>query len=251
MHSRKCENDQNNSEAPRRENSKHVTDQPNALRRLLVKHVYGDHNKSKDVRNALNQLISTQSPDFFGLNIGSGDTFFSENIKNVDITPGANTHYTASIESLPFEDNTVDLIITQEVLEHVENPIIAAGEIARVLKPGGKAYIQVPFIIGYHPCPSDYWRFTHEGIEQLARQGRLAVIARGYSVGPATGFYRIAVEFAAVLASTLYAKLYLPTKAVLCIALYPLKLLDPLLKKSPQAHRIPGGVYVICQKKNN
>jgi ubiquinone/menaquinone biosynthesis C-methylase UbiE len=42
-----------------------------------------------------------------------------------------------NIESLPFENNTFDLIISLWVFEHVENPQKVYTEIARVLKPGG------------------------------------------------------------------------------------------------------------------
>lgn len=49
-----------------------------------------------------------------------------------------------SIESLPFKDNTQDLIICSEVLEHMDNPEKALFEIKRVLKKGGYAIISMP-----------------------------------------------------------------------------------------------------------
>ena len=49
-----------------------------------------------------------------------------------------------SAYSLPFPDNTFDLIVCSEVLEHLHEYIDAVIEINRVLKPGGKFFASVP-----------------------------------------------------------------------------------------------------------
>ena len=43
----------------------------------------------------------------------------------------------ASLESLPFEDNSFDVVVSLWVLEHLENPSKVFKEISRVLKPDG------------------------------------------------------------------------------------------------------------------
>jgi len=68
------------------------------------------------------------------------------------------------------------------------------------------------------------------------------------AVGPATGFHRIAVEFAATIAASICTRLYIPTKAAMALLLYPIKWLDPLLMKGPQGDRIAGGYVVICKR---
>lgn len=50
----------------------------------------------------------------------------------------------AAGENLPFPDSSFDLILSHEVLEHVVDDRQAAAEMARVLKPGGRAVIFVP-----------------------------------------------------------------------------------------------------------
>lgn len=47
-------------------------------------------------------------------------------------------------ESLPFPDNSFDLIHTSHVFEHLEDPLKAGKEAYRVLKPGGLIFIEVP-----------------------------------------------------------------------------------------------------------
>jgi SAM-dependent methyltransferase len=50
----------------------------------------------------------------------------------------------AAGENLPFPDSSFDLILSHEVLEHVVDDHQAAAEMARVLKPGGRAVVFVP-----------------------------------------------------------------------------------------------------------
>ena len=75
------------------------------------------------------------------------------------------------IHQMPFADNSLDAIVCAAVLEHVENPILAAKELFRTLKPGGYCYIYVPFLYYYHIPESglykDYWRFTEDGLRSI------------------------------------------------------------------------------------
>lgn len=48
-------------------------------------------------------------------------------------------------EKFPFQDNTFDLIWCSEVLEHLYFPLFALGEFKRVLRPGGKLLVTVPY----------------------------------------------------------------------------------------------------------
>jgi SAM-dependent methyltransferase len=47
----------------------------------------------------------------------------------------------ANLESLPFEDGAFDLLLSTQVIEHVLDAPAAAGELARVLRPGGRLVI--------------------------------------------------------------------------------------------------------------
>ena len=49
-----------------------------------------------------------------------------------------------SAYSLPFQNNSLDLVVCSEVLEHLHHYNDAVKEIHRVLKPGGKFYASVP-----------------------------------------------------------------------------------------------------------
>jgi SAM-dependent methyltransferase len=50
----------------------------------------------------------------------------------------------ADLARLPFKDETVDIVISMSVVEHLENPPGVFGELARVLKPKGVVVLQTP-----------------------------------------------------------------------------------------------------------
>lgn len=50
----------------------------------------------------------------------------------------------ADMEHLPFKDNSIDLIMVFDVIEHLSHPEKGFSEIARVLKPGGKLLLHIP-----------------------------------------------------------------------------------------------------------
>lgn len=119
------------------------------------------------------------------LDIGKGDRINKKNdwmiplvqkidYKILDVAPVYNADIVGDIHDLPLPDNSVDGIVCFAVLEHVHNPIRAMEEMRRVLKPGGKLFIYVPFLFYYHSHGDghdygDYWRFTEDTIKLLAR----------------------------------------------------------------------------------
>jgi SAM-dependent methyltransferase len=64
----------------------------------------------------------------------------------------------AAGENLPFPDSSFDLILSHEVLEHVADDRQAAAEMARVLRPGGRAVVFVPSRGYPFETHGIYWR---------------------------------------------------------------------------------------------
>ena len=80
-----------------------------------------------------------------------------------------------NVKSIPFEDNSFDIIILDQVLEHLSNLKLTMKEIKRVLKKGGLLYIGVPDVDGYND-DIYYWiirehiqHFSIVGIKLLAQ----------------------------------------------------------------------------------
>ncbi len=51
----------------------------------------------------------------------------------------------ADAHRLPFADESLEFVIASEIVEHLNDPVAAAREIWRVLKPGGKAVVSTPY----------------------------------------------------------------------------------------------------------
>ncbi len=89
------------------------------------------------------------------------------NVVNYEIVPYPSTDVLGVAESLPFKDNTFDAVFSFAVLEHVKDPFSCASELARVLKPGGTIYCQIPFLQPFHAYPHHYYNMTQSGLWNL------------------------------------------------------------------------------------
>lgn len=94
----------------------------------------------------------------------------------------------AACEALPYAAHSFDLVLSHEVLEHVNDDRQAAAEIARVLKPGGRAVIFAPNRLYPFETHGHYWRGQyHFGNTPLinylpdALRNRLAPHVRAYT----------------------------------------------------------------------
>ena len=99
--------------------------------------------------------------------------------------------------SLPLESIYCDTAICTDVLEHLEDPLLAILETWRVLKYGGYAIYTVPLFWHLHEEPRDFYRFTKHGLNYLFKKGGFEVI----EITALTGF---TVTFAQELVYFLY-----------------------------------------------
>jgi SAM-dependent methyltransferase len=119
-------------------------------------------------------IASTQRGDVpLVLDLGCGHKPYAElfaglrhvgvNLDAVDASPDLIADATA----LPLADGSVDLVFCTQVLEHVPRPAALLAEAARVLRPGGRLVLSVPFYWPLHEEPHDYFRFTPHGLREL------------------------------------------------------------------------------------
>ena len=83
------------------------------------------------------------------------------------------------VQNLPYDKNTYDFVIADQVIEHVRKPWVGVKEIYRVLKPGGIAIITSALIYRIHAVPNDYWRFTPNGLRVLCEDFSKIHVATG------------------------------------------------------------------------
>jgi SAM-dependent methyltransferase len=87
----------------------------------------------------------------------------------VGVDPVENPHaeLRGAVEALPVEDGSFDVVLCNQVLEHCDDPAQAVRELRRVTAPGGRVLASTHGVMAYHPSPTDYWRWTHAGLEKL------------------------------------------------------------------------------------
>jgi len=222
--------------------------QGNRLGLWVSRTFWSTYHEPRAVQEARNGLLANLGPGSKGLNVGAGERRVHSALIAVDLVRSPAIDCVADARRLPFRDLAFELILSQETLEHVADPFQAVREMGRVLKRNGSLYLQTPFVLGYHPNPEDYWRFSHAGVRSLIEQAGLHCERVEPTFGPGTGLHRILVEFTAGVAARVVGRAYLPVKGIAAIVLYPLKWLDGWLTKGDQRERIAGGYFGIGKK---
>lgn len=133
----------------------------------------------------VNQLLFvTRHLELLGgpyLEVGSKDYGSTQDLRSlvgaryvgVDLEPGPGVDVVADLAG-PLEaidavlgGDRFGTIFCLSVLEHCRRPFAMAENLTRLLRPGGSVCLSVPFAWKFHGYPSDYWRFTHEGVKLL------------------------------------------------------------------------------------
>jgi SAM-dependent methyltransferase len=100
----------------------------------------------------------------------------------------------------PLEDAVVDIILSSQVLEHVPAPRAYLQEAHRLLKPGGLLFLSTHGYWMYHPDPTDFWRWTGEGLRmEIERAGFRIAHIRGVMNLSASGLQLFQDGFSAHL----------------------------------------------------
>jgi SAM-dependent methyltransferase len=111
---------------------------------------------AQDVNGSLKEVCPKKFK-YIGLDLQDG--------KGVDIV--LNDPYT-----LPFENETIDIVVSSSCFEHSEMFWLSFLEILRILKPTGLFYLNVPSDGKVHKYPVDCWRFYPDSGKALVIWGK-------------------------------------------------------------------------------
>jgi SAM-dependent methyltransferase len=103
--------------------------------------------------------------------LGGKEFFRNARLETFDIDPKSGADIVGDIcrRNEQVADQTYDVVLCTEVLEHTLDPFAAAREILRILKKGGTLFATTPFNFRIHGPLPDCWRFTIHGLKQLFR----------------------------------------------------------------------------------
>ena len=85
--------------------------------------------------------------------------------------------------TIPLEDESVDLVVSGQTLEHVKNPFRSVTEMTRVLKTGSHIILIAPSAGPRHDS-IDCWRFMHDSFKAIAEECGLKVVLDYVDTGP-------------------------------------------------------------------
>ncbi len=180
------------------------------------------------------------------VNVGSGNTILDPRVINFDASPYDGVDIVCDAADLPLEDASVDVVLDVSVLEHVPDPARVVAEIRRVLRPGGRVYTDVPFVVGYHASPRDFTRWTHEGVVRLHAGFETEMLVP--NGGPTSALLWTFQEWVAVTLSFGSQRLHATAYVAAMLLTFPLKFLDVALKHLPQARNISSCFIYVGRK---
>jgi ubiquinone/menaquinone biosynthesis C-methylase UbiE len=108
-------------------------------------------------------------------------------------------------ETLPFRSASADVLVSLEVIEHLDDDVRALREYVRVAKPGATVVVTVPAYA---------WLFSEHDVRAAHRRRysrtalQTAVEAAGLEIERTTGYYAFLVPLAAVLRKTPLRRLF-------------------------------------------
>lgn len=117
------------------------------------------------------KILDIGSRDVDGCNMTYRSMFTKQEswtYEGLDLQAGAGVDIVASEPyNYPIETGAYDVVISGQVLEHVQDMYQWIREVARCVKPGGYVCIIAPWRWDYHPHPFDCWRIMRDGMRFL------------------------------------------------------------------------------------
>lgn len=197
-------------------------------------------------RRALRRSIASSSGRLAGrmLDVGCGskpyrDLFNVPSYVGLDIDSEASRKRgSADVlydgKRFPFEDASFDAILCNQVLEHVFNPDEFLAEVKRVLSPGGRMLLTVPFVWDEHEQPWDYARYSSFGLRALLARHGLIVLEQHKLLGDASVLFQLLNAYLFKVTRTRFAAINLLINALLLAPVSLLGLLaGALLPRNP------------------
>lgn len=90
-------------------------------------------------------------------------------------------------KQVPLPDQSIDTILSTQVLEHISDFHAYLADCVRLLRPSGRLIISVPMQWRHHEMPYDYWRFTRYGITKSLESAGFGIL----DLRPCGGVYSL------------------------------------------------------------
>jgi SAM-dependent methyltransferase len=198
---------------------------------IIEKHVKNNHKNSK--------LVD------YGCGIKPYYNFFSPYISKyigADIEGNPDADLILSKDNtIPLNNNSVEILLSNQVLEHVDSPDLYLQECYRILKQDGLFIISSHGYWIYHPDPVDYWRWTSAGLQKI-------ITLHGFNIVECTGVMGLSATSIHLFQDSILCKLPAFFKKPFIIVMQSIiRLIDKTQKQSDK--NTDSSVYFIIAKK--
>jgi SAM-dependent methyltransferase len=128
----------------------------------------------RDATIRIIENLTANNKELLLVDFGCGDMPYHSVIKphvgtylgvDLEMNPKAD-HHIGFDSKTTLPDNYCDIVLSNQVLEHVDTPSGYLKEALRILKPGGSIICTTHGYWYYHPTPNDYWRWTSAGLRK-------------------------------------------------------------------------------------
>lgn len=149
-------------------------------------------------------------------------------------------------EKVPLKENSIDLILSTQVLEHIQHPDFYLSECMRLLKRSGLLLLSTHGLWPYHAYPSDYHRWTKSGLENEIKSQGFKIEKSISILGP----FAAVIQFEMLIIAERLMKLNIIGKILLvCLALLGNSLIWLEDKIVPPTDVSDSSLYLLCAKK--
>lgn len=95
----------------------------------------------------------------------------------------------------PLRDGEFESVLCNQVLEHVFTPDAFLQEVHRVMRPGGKLLLTVPFLWDEHEQPFDYARYSSFGLRALLERNGFRIIEHRKLLADASVLFQLGIAY--------------------------------------------------------
>ncbi len=147
---------------------------------------------------------------------------------------------------LPVKSSAVAGIFCEAVIEHLESPSLAVGEMFRVLGKGGMVYSVTPFLQAFHGHPNHFCNFTLAGHVFLFKKAGFEILQSGCCVGPIYALCDMMRFFLRTFLRPVWLSRCIGS--IWWLLSWPLRLLDKVLTNFSRADFFCSTTFVLARK---
>jgi SAM-dependent methyltransferase len=123
-----------------------------------------------------------------------------DNVVELEFAVFRHTDVVADAHALPFADESFEAVLSMNAFEHYHDPARVAGEVLRVLKPGGQILVHTAFLQPLHEAPHHFYNATRHGVAHWFAAFETVDLSVSDNFNPMNALAWIAAEAEQILA---------------------------------------------------